>query len=407
MRDPLYAYVGRQAIFDRSLRVVAYELLYRNSDENRARFSDANQATAATMINSIVELGLHKLVGRHDVFVNLPADFLLGRYPIPLPPERTWIEVLEDVPVTPALIASLKTMKERGYRIALDDFLLTDETRPLIEVADVIKVSILNVPKDEVVRQYNELIGLGVPLLAEKVSTPEEMAYLKGELQFQLFQGHFLELPVVEKTRRLPHNRAGLLTLLSKLYDPKVDLRQVESMITADVGLSVRLLRLASSVAMKGSIPIGTIGQAVARLGTEQLAALVLVVLASGFDDKPIELARQALVRARMCEVLARQSGSASTPPDQLFTAGLLSLIDAILDQPLAEVLDQLPLTAVITDALQGLPTAGGGAKILEVARSQDRGDFKRVQATGIPAPAVFVAWFEAIRWADELIASM
>jgi hypothetical protein len=98
--EPLYAYVGRQAIFDRQLGVVAYELLYRNSEENRAEFSDANEATAATILNAFVELGLEDLVGELPIYVNLPSDFLLGRYPIPLPPDRTFIEVLEDVPVT-------------------------------------------------------------------------------------------------------------------------------------------------------------------------------------------------------------------------------------------------------------------------------------------------------------------
>ena len=92
MTAPLEAFVGRQAIFDRRLEVVGYELLLRNSEENRARFSDANQATATTMLSSFGEMGLDSLVGGLPVWANLPADFLLGRYPLPLPPERTVIE---------------------------------------------------------------------------------------------------------------------------------------------------------------------------------------------------------------------------------------------------------------------------------------------------------------------------
>jgi hypothetical protein len=128
--EPLYAYVGRQAIFDRQLGVVAYELLYRNSEENRAEFSDANEATAATILNAFVELGLEDLVGELPIYVNLPSDFLLGRYPIPLPPDRTFIEVLEDVPVTAPVLEALRAFRRRGFRIALDDFVLTEETRP-------------------------------------------------------------------------------------------------------------------------------------------------------------------------------------------------------------------------------------------------------------------------------------
>lgn len=399
----LIAYVGRQAIFDRQLEVVGYELLYRNSDENRARFDDVNEASAATMVNALSELGLDQLAGERPVFVNLPADFLLGRLPIPMPPERTYLEVLEDVPVTPELIAALGELRARGFRIALDDFVLTAETRPLLALADVIKVDVLGRSRASIAEAYRELrASSGAALLAEKVSTHDELAFVR-ELGFEQFQGHFLELPVVARQRRLPHNRAALLQLLAKIYDPKLDLRGVEAMITADVALSVRLLRVASSVARKGASPIGTIGQAIGRLGTDQLAALVLVVLAAGFEDKPFELARQALVRARMCEALARGSG---IPADQLFTAGLLSLLDALLDRPLAEILDQLPITTLIHEALEGGTSTGAG-KIVEAARGQDRGDFKRVHATGLPAQAVFLAWYEAIRWADQLIASM
>src|SRR5215212_7713156 len=118
-KDELHAYVARQAIFDRRLNVVGYELLYRDSEENRARFDNVTQASASTMLNAFVELGLDTLVGNVPAYVNMSADFLLGEYPIPLPPDRCVLEVLEDIPVTPALIAGLKDLRARGYKIAL------------------------------------------------------------------------------------------------------------------------------------------------------------------------------------------------------------------------------------------------------------------------------------------------
>jgi EAL and modified HD-GYP domain-containing signal transduction protein len=401
--EPLYAYVGRQAIFDRQLGVVAYELLYRDSEENRARFSDANEATAATMLNAFVELDLDHLVGALPIYINLPFDFLLGRYPMPLPPERTYIEVLEDVPVTAPVLDALRAFRRRGFKIALDDFVLTEERRPLLPLADVIKVSILGVPPAEIAAQYAALRDHCELLLAEKISTNDEMAFLRS-LGFDLFQGHFLELPIVSRARRLPHNRAVLLQLLSKLYEPAAEPRAIEALISADVGLSVRVLRLARSAPAPDAAPIGSLAQAIGRLGPGRLAGLVTVVLASGFDDKPRELARQALVRARMCEALAREL---ALPPDQMFTAGLLSLTDALLDRPLREVLAQLPVTPLIREALEGDPASGPAARVVRAARCQDRGDLDLVAATGLPASAVFAAWFEAIRWADELIATL
>jgi EAL and modified HD-GYP domain-containing signal transduction protein len=304
--------VGRQAVFDRNMKVIAHELLYRDSDENRARFDDPDKATATTMLNAVVELGLDKLVGELPVYVNLPAAFLTKRYPVPLPPQRTYIEVLEDVPVTEELIDALKSFRAAGFKIALDDFLMTDDTRPLVALADVVKIDVLGVPRDDIDEQFDELRPLCKTLLAEKISTPDEMAHFHL-IGFDLFQGHFLQMPIVEKSRRLPHNRNALVQVLAKLYEPKVDLRTVEAMLSAEVGLSVRLIKLASSAAMSRSGPIANLGQAIARIGTQQIAALVMLIMVAGFDDKPFELARQALIRARMCES-RRPSLSSSTP---------------------------------------------------------------------------------------------
>jgi EAL and modified HD-GYP domain-containing signal transduction protein len=397
----LHAYVGRQAIFDRRLDVVGYELLYRDSMENRARFDDVNQASATTMLNAFVEIGLDSLVGKVPAYINMPADFLLGHYPIPLPPERTVIEVLEDVPVTPALIDSLRDLRARGFKIALDDFLLTEATRPLLTVAHIVKVNVLGVSRDDLAAQYAELKPAGAIMLAEKISTHDELVFLRN-LGFYYFQGYFLEMPTVQRVGRLPHDRAKLLRLLAALYDGKLNLRSIEAMVASEVGLGVRLLKLASSAAMSRGAPVGSIQQAIARLGIQQVAALVVLILATSFDDKPLELARQVLIRARMCELLAR---GAPVPADEMFTAGLLSLLDAILDRPLPEILDQLPLTALVRDALQG--SASQPARIVETVRHQSRGDLVSLAAAGFSAQSVFMAWYEAVRWSDSIMGSL
>jgi EAL and modified HD-GYP domain-containing signal transduction protein len=401
MTGELYAYVGRQAIFDRRLTVVGYELLYRDSDDNRAKFDDVTQASATTMLNAFAELGLDSLIGNVPAYVNLPAGFLLGHYPIPLPPERTVIEVLEDVPVTPELITSLHDLRARGFRIALDDFLLTEANRPLLAVANIIKINVLNVPRDEIAAQYAELKSTRAIMLAEKIQTHDDHVFLR-DLGFYYFQGYFLEVPVVKKATRLPHDRAKLLRLLATLYDQKLNLRAIESLVAAEIGLGVRLLKLASSVAMSRGGPIGSIQQAMARLGVQQTAALIVLILASGFDDKPLELARQVLIRARMCELLAR---SATVPADEMFTAGLLSLLDAILDRPLPEILEQLPLSSLVLEALAG--GSSRPARIVDTVRHQNRGDLASLSAAGFSAQAVFMAWYDAVRWSEEIISRM
>ena len=396
------AYVGRQALFDRDGRTVGYELLFRDSDENRARFDDGDQASATTMLNAAVELGLDTLAGDLPVWVNLTTPFLTGVYPIPLPSERTVIEVVEDVPVTPALLVGLRALRARGFTIALDDYVLTDATRPLLAVADRIKIDVLGLPGDEIARQYQSLVATGLPLIAEKLSSRPHYEECHA-LGFDMFQGHYLELPSIAKTRRLPHDRARLIQILGRLYDPAATPPSLESTIAAELGLSVRLLRLAGASTANRGAPVGTVGEAIGSLGIEATAGLVTLILIAGFDDKPMMLARHALIRARMCELLARDAG---LPPGELFTAGLLSLIDGVLDRPLPELLGELPITPTIAAALLG-DRDSQPARIVEAARSHDRGHLDRVAPTGLAARKVFSAWYDAIQWAEQLIAAL
>ena len=222
-------------------------------------------------------------------------------------------------------------------------------------------------------------------------------------LGFYYFQGYFLEMPVVTRTKRMPHDRAKLLRLLAMLYDQKLNLRAIEGLVAAEVGLGVRLLKLASSTSMARGTPVGSIQQALGRLGVQQVAALIVLILASGFDDKPLELARQVLIRARMCEILAR---SATVPADEMFTAGLLSLLDAILDRPLPEILEQIPLSPLIREALDANGTSRP-AKIVATVRHQNRGDLALLASAGFSAQAVFMAWYDAVRWSDDIIGRM
>jgi EAL and modified HD-GYP domain-containing signal transduction protein len=279
--------------------------------------------------------------------------------------------------------------------------LLTEETRPLVPLAHIIKVNVLGVPREQIAAQYAALKPSGALLLAEKVSTHDEHVFLRN-LGFYYFQGYFLEMPVIARTPRLPHDRAKLLRLLSTLYGQRLDLRSIEGMVAAEIGLGVRLLKLANSTALARGNAVGSLQQAMARLGVQHVSALIVLILASSFDDKPLELARQVLIRARMCEVLARSS---TIPTDEMFTAGLLSLLDAILDRPLPEILDQLPLSALVREALQG--GASKPARIVETVRHQNRGDLIALAGSGFSAQTVFVAWYDAVRWADDIIRQM
>jgi len=136
-------FIGRQPIFDRKLNVTAYELLFRSSEKNSAEVIDGDSATYQLLSNAFIEIGLDKIIGQHDAFINATRNFIIGAYPLPIPVERVVVEVLEDIEVDNELIESLKKLSKKGYRIALDDFVYHERLKPLVEVADLIKIDIL------------------------------------------------------------------------------------------------------------------------------------------------------------------------------------------------------------------------------------------------------------------------
>ena len=145
----LDVFVGRQPIYNQNLEVFAYELLFRTSKTNRAEFKDADQATSQVILNTFMEIGLDNIVGEKLAFINLTRSFVLGNYFLPLPQTRIALEILEDIKVDKQLIEAVRALAAQGYIIALDDFVYHEDLRPLVDVADIIKIDVLALGRDK------------------------------------------------------------------------------------------------------------------------------------------------------------------------------------------------------------------------------------------------------------------
>jgi EAL and modified HD-GYP domain-containing signal transduction protein len=184
-------FVGRQPIFDRHLDVVAYELLFRSGCTNWADIADGEYATSQVIHNVFMEIGLESLVGSKRAFINLTRDFILHHDTAMFPTDRVVLEILEDIVVDAELIAAVRALSHQGYTIALDDFVFHEHLRPLVEVADIIKVDVLALDRPALWQNVASLAQYDVELLAEKVETRDDLACC-WELGFDYFQGYFL-----------------------------------------------------------------------------------------------------------------------------------------------------------------------------------------------------------------------
>lgn len=347
-----FRYVARQPIFDRDEKVFGYELLFRNGLEN-AFSGDPDEASRATLDRSLL-IGLDVLCDGRRAFVNCTRDTLVKGLVTLLPSTSTVVEVLESVPPDPEVLSACRSLKEAGYMIALDDFVASDPREPLAEVADIIKVE-MQLTSEE---QQKELIRKFGPwrcrLLAEKIETQRDFLRAR-DLGFVYFQGYFFRRPEMLNTHDMPANQLNYLRMLQEVSRPELDVPALEKLIKAEASICYRLLRYLNSAVFGLKKEIHSVRHALSMLGDRDVRKWVRLMAAVGASqNKTTDLVLSALVRGRFGELL-----EPLVPHGQsdLFLLGLLSLVDAMLEMPMADVLEKIPLDSATKAVLLGYPS--------------------------------------------------
>jgi c-di-GMP phosphodiesterase len=387
-------FVARQPIFDRTLHVAGYELLFRGGEATTALVADSEGATASVVLGAFTEIGLERLVGAKPAWVNVSREFVLSGLASTMPPSVVGLEILEDELLDERFVHALIELKRQGYRLALDDFEYSVSAERLLSLVDIVKLDLIALGREGMAREVARLKPYGMTLLAEKVESHEEHAYC-AELGCDLFQGFFFCRPELLHNRGIVANRASMLQIVAALQDPTVQLGALERMIGRDVGLSFRLLRYINSAFFGLRFEISSIGQALALLGVENLRRWATLTVLASIDGKPPELTVTALVRARFCERAGDQLPGPR--PGELFTLGLFSVIDALMDAPIEEVVGMIPFPPDMRDALTERKGEKGG--LLNCVTALEAGDFDRAQRLVRGAGEHYV---EALMWADE-----
>ncbi len=390
--------VGRQAIFDRQMEVFGYELLYRDGTGNCANIMDGDEATAKVMVNTFLEIGIDHIAGNAQAFFNLTATFFMSRQYEAFPTENVILEVLESIEPTPLVLEALSKAKQDGYQIALDDFVLRESHRALMDYADIVKVDVLALTNEELKQQVEMFQEYPVRLLAEKVED-QDMYDQCLALGFEYFQGYFFCKPQIVEGVSLSGNRMAVVLLLAKLQDPQIDLHELNDLVKNDVALSVKLLRYVNSASVGLPRAVDSIAQAIGLVGTDRMRQWATVLALSQTGNKPSELMRIALIRAHMCEALCPLYDAA---PGSGFTVGLFSILDAYLDCDMHQLLAELPLSPEILDAL--LNKKGVFGTILEGILAYERGEWSQLDDQLIDDGRINFLYWESVEWANGVL---
>lgn len=349
-------YVARQPILDRKKNLYAYELLFREGLNNYFPVIDGDEATSKVLSGSFFTMGLEKITGKKLAFINFTKNLLYQETPLLFPPKTTVIEVLEHISPEPVILERLKRFSQKGYTIALDDFKVRPGMKELIDVSDIVKIDFRSTPPQMLEPLVVYMKKRNLHLLAEKVETLEEFQNALN-LGFDYFQGYFFCKPEILMAKDVSSTNMNLLTILAEVNKRDFDFGKIETVFVQDVSISYKLLRYINSAFFKISSEITSIKEAALYLGQDELRRFVsLIAMSKIARNKPDELVRQACVKARFCEAVGKKC-RATVNPGELFTAGLFSNIDAILDQPMAEIMRKLPLSRRIKETLMGNKT--------------------------------------------------
>lgn len=393
-------FISRQPVVDSDMRVTGYRVSYASAHPRRAADPSAEPSATRLFGDVLSVVGLQELVG--DSLAHLPVsrELLLTLGIPPVRPDRVMLRVSYDIATDPELRDVLDGLVSRGYALALYDLPTPDVDPELLELCGTVEIDMTRWSEREAGRAVKlVLAGRATPLA---VGLPDHEAYEGAkELGFVLFSGKFFNTPRLSGVRDVPV--AGMSTLVSlvRLQGDKANIEALERVIDHDVGLSVKLLRYINSAYFGLRSNIASIKQAVMMLGARGVSRWALMIALTGGPSAPRELAVTALTRARMCELLGMSRGDVGG--DELFTIGLLSVADALLERPLETILAELPLADDVTAAL--LRHEGAAGAILHAVIDYEVANFGSSNVHTHRA-AVGIAYMDSLRWAQETLSA-
>ena len=401
-------FIARQPILNAKQETYAYELLFRSSMENFFQNMNGDTATSQLIADSFLLFGIESLIGRGKAFINITERLLLEGAANLLPKHNVVIELLETIEPSQAVIDACRRLAANGYALALDDFVFAPKYTPLIELAHIIKVDLLESSPAEVAALAKQLRRTGTVLLAEKVETQHEFEQTK-KAGCALFQGFFFSKPIIVSRKELPPHKHHYLRLLREVNSPEISYGNLAKLVQSDVSLSLKLLKFVNSAGFGLGQEIRSIQHALAYLGEEQIRKwATIMTLGQLAGDRPEELLRLALIRARFAELVAEKTKLADRPGD-LFLLGMFSLLDAMLGRPIREMAAELPVAEDLREALCG--EVNPLRAVLELILTHEKGDWAGIQRlasqAGIAEADLAGIYAAAIQYGEEVFCTL
>lgn len=403
-------FLGKQPILDRNQNLIAYELLFRATEDNQAKILDGFRASANVVVNMYGYLGIQQVLGNLRGFINISHELLMDDTILLLSSKHVVLELLETVSATPEVVRRCAELKLMGYQLALDDVTQIDNRiSALLPIVNVVKVDVLALTDSEISELIQKLKAWPVVPLAEKVDSPER-ARICMDLGFEMFQGYFFAKPVIISGGKIESGKLSLLRLLSLVMrDAKID--EIEQLLKREPGLSYSLLRMVNSVTVALPKKIGSIRQAIIAMGYRSLRRWVQLLLYAADPSRGLNeanaLMQTAAIRGRLMELIAIiDRPHDKNYQDRAFMIGIMSLLDTLFGMEIQQVVDKLEMPDEMIRAL--VHREGRLGCKLRLIEARERGSVQQVEKAMmelefLDQTALVKAELNALHWANHI----
>jgi len=397
-------FIARQPIFNREIEVIGYELLYRSGSQSKEYDGVSSENSTASVIIGLFESGLENIIEDKCAFINFDGNFIHTDALELIEPDRLIVEMLEDVKVDVLLTDRLKEVKSKGYRIALDDFTEDYHDYPLTDYADIIKYDLIETPLKMIGMEVQKALQNDKIILAEKVETEEEFQQAK-KMGFHLFQGYFFSKPhIAGKSFDNSASKVQYIRIISELKKDEPSFETLSELVEQDVTLAYRFLRVVSF--RKGGDMINSIKSALTYMGLYEIERWISILMLQDLGkSKPEELMKLSLIRSNFSEAIAVHLGLVPMAHDASLM-GLLSVLDAMLDQTMEEALDGIILPDSIMEAL--IDHDGILFPVYELQMAYEKADWSTVDMISrqfeIDENLLFEEYMIALEWANDVV---
>ncbi len=338
-------------LFDENMAVCAYSIFTQKNNYllnpillGTAQYDGASSIEGLEMIQSI---GIETLSDDKEVFVPVTNISIFADIEgqCDAPHSRIVLLIDNTIPPVEMYVNRLKELKDKGYKLAVRKLAVSEfeAYRPVLHLMDYVFLNNHKIAIDKAKIYFGKLYP-NVKLCAGNIDTMKIFEELKVTGGYQLYEGNFYRVPVTRGQNDVAPLKVNYIELLNTVNNDNFELTAAADIIGRDTALTISLLKIVNRMAVNSEIT--SIRHAAAMLGQKELKKWINTAVVNAlYADKPNEVTRLSLLRAKFAENLAPSFGLAMKA-DELFLMGLFSVLDVILEKPMEEALKMVQVSA-------------------------------------------------------------